>query len=140
MATLIRIIKQSRDRTFGERLEDRARALTELWDSSTISTIEREIVMTLNHIDNHRALQHKHRAELDRDHFYTYNELGRQKRETQYRPYRPNSIDTFRKKLWEIDKERRTIAKEHEKTMERMHDQLLALLNKKMTLQIENGH
>ena len=119
---------------FGRLLEGRAQKLVaerqNFWASGESDEVLREMRLTLDMIERRRMLEESLRGQLSREQFYTYRELVQQKRETQYRPFRPSSIDQLKGKLGQIERERRSLALSHEEVFSRFHDRLLYQLQK----------
>lgn len=131
----IRLLQKSREPTFTERLEGRARSVAgnqvdRKWESSALSILELEITLTMQHIEGQKALSRKMETALVSERFYVYGELVQQKRETHYRPYRPNSIDNLKARLGQIDSELRRIAAIHVEALARLHERLLVQLSR----------
>lgn len=131
----IRLLEVSREPTFTERLEERAHSVAgkrveRSWDSSALSILEQEIALTMQHIDGQKTLSKTVERALTSERFYVYGELVQQKRETHYRPYRPNSIENLKARLGQIDSELRRIAVIHVEALARLHERLLVQLSR----------
>ncbi len=144
MRGTIRIVQSKPELTFAESLEARARELVsfskdENGETSPSSHTARDLALTLDHIERQELLQRQLHSNLTMSRFYVYNELIQQKRETQYRPYRPNSIDNLKARLADIDRELRMTAVRHEESLQRLHDRLLYHLQRHIQLRNGNG-
>ena len=145
MAKQIRIITEQKKPTFRQQLQARAKEVIEagslyVWLTSPKFRIEREVAITLDHLKEQREFERSLKRELSQERFYTYQELVQQKRETQYGPFRPNSIDNLKAKLGQIDRERRALEERQAAVRERLHDRLLTLLEEHAGFRHHNGH
>lgn len=127
---MIKIIYLQKEKTFSEILEERARRLvgsleTKVWDASITSNIERQILITLNEIDSQRSIFNNAMNELMRDEFYTYRDLKTAKREAQYREYHHNPIEPLKRKLNEIEHEKRNLKFVNEEKIKILFNKLL---------------
>lgn len=155
----IRIIeKEPPEPTFSERLEERARALSdrlelEKWDTSASAVLERDIAMTLHHIDNVRALDKKLRHDLFQLELYFDTKLMQLwPGKGDHLPYlwREHDRNKLRQKekwqeeLLNLEEERRRLAVSLEEKLQPLHDRLLSVLQKHTqvdlpTTDLENG-
>ena len=133
----IRIIKKEWERSFTERLEDIARALTqegmERNESSPVLPLEQELRLTLNELDRwrtvHRALQESlRREEFDLEQEIEHLDVTRRYQFPHYQRER------LKKELRKLEKERRQLVAKHEERLLPVHDRLLSLLNKRRYL------
>ncbi len=133
----IRVLsEQSREQTFRDRLEARARDLGgdadhEAWDWSVLSTIDHEIALTLDHIDRLRELGKQLGRSLLQSECYIGTELVQMEQRTpRYSSYRFPEREKLQRRLLAIDQERRRLAVTQEEQLRALHDRLLSLLNK----------
>ncbi len=137
MARRVRIITKPRKPTFAERLEERARALTEQRteknDDRTLSSmLRRDIALTVNQIDDFRKLHERLRRNLHRIECYIQTEITqREPREPVYEDRRIAERDMLRARLLNVEQERRRLAVSEEERLQAMHGRLLALMNKR---------
>lgn len=137
MARRIRIIYKIREPTFDEQLEARARRIAkktghESSQSPTTSALERELSLTLNHLDQVRDVHKELRRSLLRAECYTDNELhDMEMRTPKYSPYRFPEREKFQRTLFKIESERRRLSMIESESLRDLHDRLLELLNKR---------
>ena len=135
----IRVIEHKAERTFAERLEERAREM--LRESrqgngrDTISALERELAMTVNHIDSARATHESLRRSLLQQELYLDTEIiQRTPRQPVHLDPRLPERDRLRDRLRELEKERRGRAVAKNETLRSLHDRLLDVMNRRDTL------
>ena len=127
---------------FKESLEERARRLSagfdsRNWDSSIPSTIQREIGLTLDHISRQQMLHNQQMLRLLRIECYVDTDLMQlEKRIPRYAPYHFPEKEKFKKRLFEIEKERRNLMLRLEDRKQTLEDKLLSLINKHQQLNI----
>lgn len=137
MARRIRIVKSPRKPTFSERLEQRARSLTERrrdeTDERTLSSMLRgDIALTVNQIDDLRRLHERLRRNLLRIECYIQTEITqREPREPVYEDRRIAERDMLRARLLNIEQERRRLAISEADRLQALHGRLLGLMNKR---------
>ncbi len=136
-------------RNLAETLESRARQIArrqkkDSWDTSPVAMLEREIGLTLGHIENVRALHKTFGQGLLRAECTIDTHIMQL---TPHEPFYPqyriiergglvNKIrfDKLSNRKLAVDEERRRLAIAREEKLESLHDRLLALLEKRATL------
>lgn len=142
MAKRIKILERKPQPSFGERLEAKASEIIrrERTDDRTffvVSTLERELALTLSHIQRVRALQQQLHLNLLRQECYLDTEImQREPRPHNYVDYRLPERDRLRDKLRQLEHERRHLAIVYVERLQPLHDRLLTLLNRHTQLQI----
>lgn len=138
----IRIIEHKPLPSFGERLEAKAGAVirhnrSDDREYSITWTLERELALTLSHINRARSLhQQLHRNLLRQECYIDTEIIQRQPRIPVYTDERLSERDRLRDRLRDIEKERRRLAVDYEAQLRSLHDRLLALLNRHTLLRI----
>ena len=139
----IRILsEQSGGPSFRKDLEAKARELAkdhqrDAWDSSILPVIEREIVLTLDHIDRMREIGKQLSRSLLRSECYVGTELIQMEQRTpRYSPYRFPEREKLQRRLLAIEQERRRLSVAEEEQLRALHDRLLSLLNKHAQLRL----
>jgi hypothetical protein len=128
--------------TFGRTLEDKARQLagevkSRYWDTSIPGTLKREIALTVDQINRQRELHEKQRRRLLRIECYVGTDLLQlQLRIPRYTPHHFPEEEKLKKRLFEIEKERRNLTLRLEDKHQSLEDRLLNLLNKHEQLDI----
>lgn len=136
MANPVRIVEKAPAPTFGQRLEAKAgeilrRDRSGERDLSVTSTIERELALTLSHINRARSLHRwLHRNLLHQECYIDTEIIQREPRPHNYIDYRLQERDRLRDRLREIERERRHLAAVYEEKLHSLHDHLLLLLNR----------
>ncbi len=137
-------IDTGKKQSFRDQLEARAKEILRRISANTLyaitSAIDGEISLTFQNIQEQRDLHRSFQNDFSREHFYTYRDLVTQKRETKYRPFRPNSIDQLKMRLDQIDRERRASRAANQDRLERFHSKLLALLTERASVSRHDGH
>ncbi len=136
MTRSIRIIEPPKPKpSFGQQLEERARALADRSNHEASRTapttgIEREIALTLDHLNRVRELHDDERHRLHQWEGTVNNEL------LQIEPRGPVYVDLhtlhrqiLRSRLFKIDDERRQLNLRESKEVQGLQDRLLQLLN-----------
>ena len=127
---------------FNESLEERAQRLasgfdSRNWDSSIPSTIQREIGLTLDHISRQQQLHDQQMRRLLRIECYVDTDLMQlERRIPRYAPYHFPEKEKFKKRLFEIEKERRNLVLRLEDRKQTLEEKLLSLINKHQQLDI----
>jgi len=127
---------------FGKTLEDKACQLagdvkSRYWDTSIPATLRREIALTVDQINRQRELHEKQLRRLLRIECYVGTDLMQlQLRIPQYTPHHFPEEEKLKKRLFEIDKERRNLTLRLEDKHQSLQDRLLNLLNKHEQLDI----
>lgn len=136
--------------TFRELLEERARHIvggsSGFWTPTETSSLERELALTLDHLEHARALDERTRRELLDLELYVHTRLMQLwPGKTQHLPYLWRETDSHKlaerdrlqeRLLW-IEQERRRLAAIHEERLRPLHDRLLLLLNRHVYLSRE---
>lgn len=135
--------------SFTERLEDEARRLVlhhadERFPSSGESFflgLEREIALTLHHLDRAREFHELQRRALTQTECYVETELMQMESRTpRYAAYRFPEREKLQRRLAEIDSERRRGDGAREELLRRLHDRLLALMQRQSQLMPPLNH
>ena len=140
MATRIRIIKKVRKPGFSERLEQRARAISgrrEQDDAAVgiTSTLERQLGLTLSHIDSVRCVHRDLQRSLLRQELNLDTEImQREPTDPVYQDPRLKERDMLRDRLRRVEHERRRLALVEEESLRGLHDRLAETLNRCDTL------
>ena len=127
---------------FAKTLEERARQLAgELdkkdWDTSIPSTIRREIGLTLDHISRQQQLHDQRMLQLLRIECTVDTDLMRlEKRIPWYTPHPFPEKEKLKKRLFEIEKERKDLRLHLEDKKQTLEERLLSLMNKHQQLDI----
>ncbi len=122
--------------TFAEQLEQQARDLVKHAEnkqgrSGRISALERELALTVSHIESARDLHANLRRGLLRQECYLDTEImQREPREPVYDDPRLPERDKLRDRLRDVDKERRRLALQENETLRNLNDRLLTGLNR----------
>lgn len=121
---------------FSDNLERRARSLvqdsdTGTWDLSIQSMLEREVALTIDHIENLHTVHKKLSESMLQQECYIDSELMQMEERTpRYSPYRFPEREKLQARLSEVAKERRDLETAHQEKLRQLHSQLLALLNR----------
>lgn len=124
-----------------ESLEEKARRLAreigrDNDDTLVISTVKRQIALTLEHIDRVRDLHVKLGDSLLQMQCYVDTELVRMEDRTPtYSPNRFPEREKFQKRLFVLDQERRRLAAAEEEKVQTLQEHLLALLSRHTHIQ-----
>jgi len=127
---------------FKETLEERAQRLasgfdSRNWDNSIPSTIQREIGLTLDHITRQQMLHDQQMLRLLRIECYVDTDLMQlERRIPRYTPHHFPEKEKFKKRLFEIEKERRNLVLRLEDRKQTLEDKLLSLMNRHQQLDI----
>ena len=137
MARQIREIEKTSKPTFGHRIERTARTITQrlenkVQDAPLLTSIERDIALTLHHIQDLRNMHEKLRSNLLRLECYIDTEITqREPRIPVYQDDRIAERDMLRGRLLVIEQERRRLSiLEHDK-IRFLQDRLLSLTSKR---------
>lgn len=131
-----RLVEPRQERTFSQRIEDRARHLSDRVerqgeDASALSVLERELRLTLEHIDRVREIHENLRRNLLRQECYLDTEImQRSPRPPYYIDDRLKERDRLRDRLRLIESERRRLTLVEEEQLRPLREQLLTLLNR----------
>ena len=141
--TTIRIIKKERKRSFTERLEDIARALTEKrlcrGESPPVHSLEEEVRLTLDELDRWRTVHRALQKSLRREEFDLEQEIEHLDVTRRYQ-FPHFQRERLKRELRKLEKERRQLVAKHEERLLPVHDRLLSLLNKRRYLKPEDGN
>jgi hypothetical protein len=127
---------------FAKTLEERANRLAggldkRDWDASIPSIIQREIGLTLDHISRQQQLHDQQMLGLLRIECYVDTDLMQlERRIPRYIPHHFPEKEKLKKRLFEIDKERRNLMLHLEDKKHTLEDKLLSLINKHQQLDI----
>ncbi len=116
-------------------LEAQARTLTsrlsDAQESPVISSLRREIGLTLEHVENAKHLFSEQMRSLVRVECYVDTELMQmEQRSPRYSPDRFPEREKLQRRLHQVGGERRKLVTAHEERVQRLHDRLLDLVNK----------
>ena len=152
MRRSIRVVGSESEKrpTLRQILEERARRIVwdakALWTPTESSSVEREIALTLDHLDHARALDERMHRELRDLELYVDTKLMQLwPGKTDQVPYLLREADRFKlaerdrlqeKLLW-IEQDRRRLAVVHEERSRPLHDRLLLLWNRHVYLSLE---
>ena len=140
MARRIRILYKVKQATFSEKLEERERSIIKRGEhakreSSSATGIERELALTLDHIDRARELHDKLRLSLLRVECYVDTELTHMEQRTpKYSPYRFPEREKFQRRLFQIEHERRRLALIEEEQLQTLQSRLLSVMQERDTI------
>jgi len=129
-------MKESSHTLFGISLEERARILAgdlkpKGLETSITSSLEREIALVLDQIDETRVLHEGLRRKLIRVECEIGTDLMHlYPRPTQYVDEHWGERNSLNTRLQRIDEEKRRLAIEESEKLNTLHDRLLSLLNK----------
>lgn len=127
---------------FSKILEERARQLAEdsndrHWDTSIPAAIRRQIALTVEHRRRQRELHERQLRRLLRIECYVDTDLMQlEQRIPRYTPYHFPEKEKLKKRLFEIEKERRNLTLRLEDRKQSLEDRLLNLLDKHEQLDI----
>ena len=127
---------------FSKILEERARQLAEdsddrQWDTSIPAAIRRQIALTVEHRRRQRELHERQLRRLLRIECYVDTDLMQlEQRIPRYTPSHFPEKEKFKKRLFEIEKERRNLTLRLEEKNQSLEDRLLNLLDKHEQLDI----
>lgn len=132
----IRIIEKKRERTFTERLEEKAGRIVSTPAKAPTDSVEAsvrsEIALTLSQINSVRNLHEKLRRNLLRLECYIDTEImQRTSRLPAFVEHRIAERDMLRARLLTIEAERRKLAAAEEKELRELHGRLLALIQRR---------
>lgn len=128
--------------SFGEKLETKTGEIVRRDRSkeqgfSAVSVIERELALTLSHINRARALHRMlHLSLLHQECYIDTEIMQREPRPHNYIDYRLPERDRLRDRLREIERERRHMAVVYQEKLRGLHDHLLLLINRHAQIQI----
>ena len=101
------------------------------WDTSASAITRREIALTLNQMDQAERLHEKQLCRLLRIECYVDTELMQMKeRMPRYSSYWYPEKEKLHKRLFEIDRERRSLQLKLEEKLRPLEDRLLGLVNR----------
>ena len=121
---------------FSKKLEDKARHLannlnSRQWDTSILSTLRREIGLTIDHINRQKLLHEQQLHRLLRIECYIGTDLMQLKQHIPwYTSYHFPEKEKLKKQLIEIEKERRNLTLRLEDKKHSLESHLLSLINK----------
>ena len=127
---------------FTRTLEEKARQLAggsndRYWDTSIPATIRRELGLSLDHISRQKQLHERQLRRLLRIECYTDTDLIQLEcRIPRYTPHHFPEKEKFKKRLFEIETERRNLTLRLEEKNQSLEDRLLNLLDKHEQLDI----
>ena len=127
--------EKARGGIFGASLEEKARELATTlsagrWDSSALSVIEREVVLTLEQIERLREVHVEQRKRLLRLECYADTELMQMEERTpRYSPYRFPEREKLQRRLISIEHDRMQLALRESVELRELRGRLLYLLN-----------
>ena len=133
--------KSHRKTAYG--LERRARKLTEnldkgKWSLSPLSSLEREIALTVDHIERVREIHRNQLKSLFDVETYIDTELMQMEERTpRYSHRRFPEREKSQRRLQSLEAERRKLKSQKQDKLESLHDRLLSLMDKHSLL--ENG-
>ncbi len=146
MTATIRIIDPTaKERSFAERLEEKAREIVQelpptSWDASDTTIVGRELALIVSQIHRLRALNERESQQLLRIECYVGTELLQMEERTpRYSPYRFPEREKLQRRLMTIDQERRRLVIGHEDKLRQLHDRLLYVLEQHTQLSENNG-
>lgn len=129
-------------RSFGKTLEDKANELTAerklpLWDNSIPGMVRREIALTVDQIKRLRDRHDEQFRKLLKIECYVDTDLIQlEQRQPRYVPYHFPEKEKLKQRLFDIEKERRTLSLRLEEKTQSLEDRLLSLINKHEQLDI----
>lgn len=132
----IKIIKNEKKLTFAEQLEQRARHLVKNAGKNqdrrgTTSALERELALTLSHIDDARETHDRaHRSLLRQECYLDTEIMQREPREPVYHDPRLPERDRLRDRLRNVEKERRRLCLVEAGELRGLQRQLLDAMNR----------
>ena len=135
-----------KDVSISQVLENRAKELTRLrrdtWDSSVPSVLEKEIALTLGHIEAVRNLHEARRRSLVRAECYVMTELLQiEKHKYSYTLFHFPEQQKLQTMLFKIEQDRQRAAAHEVERLQGLEDRLLNLVSKHIQVNIfENGH
>lgn len=121
---------------FTKSLEEKAEFLAsvpkrEQWDKSIPSIVRREIALTVDQIKRLKEKHEERFLRLLRIECYVDTDLMRlEERIPRYAPYHFPEKEKFKKRLFEIEKERRNLSIKLEEKTQGLEDKLLSLVNR----------
>ena len=132
----IRIIKKEKKLTFAEQLEQRARHLVKNAGKNqdrrgTTSALERELALTLSHMNHVRESHDRAQRSLLRQECYLDTEIiQREPQEPVYQDPRLPERDRLRDRLRNVEKERRRLGLIEAGELRGLQSQLLDVMNR----------
>ncbi len=136
----IRIIEHKPEKSFSERLEDRAGTLLKSarnrdTSDQVIRIVERDLALAMSHIRSVRRVHKQLRRDLTRAECYIETEIiQREPRIPVYVDRRIAERDMLRARLLAIGQERRRLALMEAEKLQALHDRLLMLINRRTSL------
>ena len=127
---------------FTKSLEEKAEFIAsvpkrEQWDKSIPSIVRREIALTVDQIKRLREQHDKQFRRLLRIECYVDTDLMQlEQRIPRYAPYHFPEKEKFKQRLFEIEKERRSLSLRLEEKTQGLEDKLLSLINRHEQLDI----
>ncbi len=120
---------------FSRVLEERGRPLADSaarqWDASIPGILRREIALVVDQINRLKEVREEQLGRLLRVECYVDTDLMQlQQRIPTYAPYQFPEKDKLKKRLFEIEKQRRDVRIHHEDRARTLEGRLLDLLNK----------
>ena len=140
MVRRIRVVAKQPQTTFAERLEQRAHQLVRRSRQSDerepiASMLDREVELTLDHLDRLRGVHDRIRRGLLRHECYLDTEIiQREPRPPVYTDSRLPERDRLRDRLRKVDEERRRWAVQYAKDRQILLDRLLVLVGRRNLL------
>jgi hypothetical protein len=120
--------------SMSQSLEARARKIgreirLRPWDPEPLAAIQREIALSLDHLDGLRHMHGWVRSSLLQLECRVETQYLASALRHRYMPDLESQLDKLRRHQWEIEKERRQLATLEQMTTQPLLDRLLALLN-----------
>ena len=127
---------------FGKTLEEKARQLaadvkSHYWDTSVPGAIRREIALAVDQLNRQRHLHEEQLRRLLRIECYVGTDLLQlEQRIPRYTPYHFPEKEKLKKRLFDIEKERRNLILRMQDRHQSLEDRLLNLINNHEQLDI----
>lgn len=133
--------KKKRSRRFTNGLERKAREISSWRDKpdkkSPVSMLRKDIIFTLDQIQNQRTHHEVQREELLNTECQLTTEIMHvDDRTPKYTPERYPEREKFLHRLLEVEREKRRLDTQHEEKLDELHRKLLDLINKHELLDI----
>ncbi len=135
-------MKKKTRRSFGKTLEDKANEFAAerripVWDNSIPGMVRREIALTVDQIKRLRERHDEQFRRLLHVECYIDTDLMQlEARQPRYIPYHFPEKEKLKQRLFDIEKERRTLSLRLEEKTQGLEDRLLSLINKHEQLDI----
>jgi hypothetical protein len=143
MSSEWKIVKKE-DKSFRRKLEDRARFIArdeDIWDSSAISAVEREIALTIEQIEHLKEVNKESKQSLSASECSVCTDiLNLEPRPLQYFDNNLKERNNLKTKVLKIDEQRRKLSSEGNDKLRVLQDRLLFLMNRLEELRTENEH